>query len=61
MPPSLYNKLSDYMNRMGASKSEVIIAALVQYLGATEAVPLAQRVVELEERMEILEAEVKSN
>lgn len=60
IPPSLYEKLSDYMNRVGATKSEILLAALAQYLGATEDVPLSQRVVELEGRVTALEERMKN-
>ena len=39
--PALSEKLSDFVNRVGATKSEVFTAALVQYLGATEDLPLS--------------------
>jgi len=41
---------------VGATKSEILTAALVQYLGVTEDLPLSQRMVELEKRMTALEA-----
>ena len=55
IPPSLNDKLSEYLDRVGASKSEILTAALAQYLGATEDLPLSQRMVELEQRMTALE------
>ncbi|MEG4286338.1 hypothetical protein QUB68_24725 [Microcoleus sp. A006_D1] len=58
IPPTLYDKLSEYVNRVGATKSEILIAALAQYLGATEDLPLSQRIMELEQRMAALEAKM---
>jgi predicted DNA-binding protein len=58
IPPALSEKLSEFVNRVGATKSEILTAALVQYLGATEDLPLSLRMVELEKRMAALEARV---
>jgi len=58
IPPTLYDKLSEYVNRVDATKSEILIAALAQYLGATEDLPLSQRIMELEQRMAALEVRV---
>lgn len=41
IPPALYEKLSEFVNRLGATKSEILTAALVQYFGATEDLPLS--------------------
>ncbi|MDY6940947.1 MAG: hypothetical protein SWY16_25230 [Cyanobacteriota bacterium] len=67
IPPSLHDKLSEYMAKVDATKSEVMTAALAQYLGATADVPLSQRIAEVElkmeglqEKMVALEAEVKT-
>jgi predicted DNA-binding protein len=60
IPPSLYDKLSEYLDLVGATKSEILTAALAQYLGATEDLPLTQRMVELEQRVAELEARVYS-
>ncbi|NEP59805.1 MAG: DNA-binding domain-containing protein [Symploca sp. SIO2G7] len=60
IPQSLHDKLSDYMNRVGATKSEIMTAALAQYLGSAENVPMSQRVVELEARIAALEAQMRS-
>lgn len=56
IPPALSEKLSEFVNRVGATKSEILTAAWVQYLGVTEDLPLSQRMVELEKRMTALEA-----
>jgi len=58
IPPTLYDKLSEYVNRVDATKSEILIAALAQYLGATEDLPFSQRIMELEQRMAALEVRV---
>ena len=36
IPPPLLEKLNDYVERTGTSNTEVVVAALAQYLGATE-------------------------
>jgi predicted DNA-binding protein len=58
--PSLYDKLLEYMERVGVTKSEFLTTALVHYLGAIEDLPLSQRVLELEQRVAVLEARVCS-
>ncbi len=58
IPLTLYDKLSEYVNRVGATKSEILIGALAQYLGTTEDLPLSQRIMELEQRMATLEVRV---
>jgi hypothetical protein len=45
IPPSLYDKISEYLDLVGATKSEILTAALAQYLGAGGyAVELVSRV-----------------
>ncbi len=61
IPPDLHQKLSNYTQRIGVSKTEVIVGALAHYLGCAENLPLNQRVAELESRMAQLEALVKTH
>jgi predicted DNA-binding protein len=58
IPPSLYDKLSEYLDLVGATKSEILTAALAQYLGATEDLPLSQRVAVLEAHTKELQNEI---
>jgi predicted DNA-binding protein len=58
IPPSLYDKLSEYLDLVGATKSEILTAALAQYLGATEDLPLSQRVAVLEVQTKELQNEI---
>ena len=59
IPPKLDQRLKEYAAKNGTTKTEVMIAALANYLGCASEVPLTQRMVELEERLAILEAEVR--
>ena len=59
LPVPLMEKLNAYVKRTGASKTEVMVGALAQYLDFPESIPLSQRVSEMEKRMEELEAEVR--
>ncbi len=52
-------KLNAYVKRTGASKTEVMVGALAQYLDFPESIPLSQRVSEIEKRMKELESLVK--
>jgi len=58
IPLTLYDKLSQYVNRVSATKSGILTATLAQYLGAIEDLPLLQRIMELEQRMAALEERV---
>ncbi len=60
IPPSLFSKLNRYVEHIGTSKTEVVLGALAQYLDCAEDVPLIRRLIELEERVTALEAEVRS-
>ena len=59
VPPQLHDKLASHAEKADASKSEVILCALAQYLGCAEDVPLSQRVAKVEKRLAALEAEVR--
>ena len=60
IPSSLLEKLNNYVERSGVSKTEVVVGALAQYLGYAEDVPLNQRMAKLEERVAQLEILVKT-
>ena len=59
LPVPLMEKLNAYVKRTGASKTEVMVGALAQYLDLPESIPLSQRVSEIEKRMKELEMLVK--
>ncbi|MEH2336176.1 DNA-binding domain-containing protein [Nostoc sp.] len=60
IPPYLLEKLNNYAQQTGTSKTEVVVSALAHYLGCVENLPLNQRVAELEARTAVLEALVKA-
>ena len=59
IPPPLLAELNQYVERVGTSKTDVIVSAISQYLGCAETVPLSQRMAELERRMTAIEAEAR--
>ncbi len=59
IPAPLHEKLSDYLERTGTSKTDVVVNALAQYLGCSENIPLSQRMSEFEKRLAALEADVR--
>ncbi|NCS06587.1 MAG: DNA-binding domain-containing protein [Microcystis aeruginosa G13-07] len=60
IPPPLLAELNQYVERVGTSKTDVIVSAIAQYLGYDDSdKPLNQRVAELEERLSALETMVK--
>ena len=61
LPFELMDKLNSYVERTGASKTEVMVGALAHYLDCPESMPFSQRVTDLERRMAELEAEVRGN
>ncbi|MUG95538.1 toxin-antitoxin system HicB family antitoxin [Scytonema sp. UIC 10036] len=60
IPPELEERLVAYAKQSGISKTKVMVDALAYYLGCADDVPLIRRVLELEERMAAIEAEIKS-
>ncbi|NCS19607.1 MAG: DNA-binding domain-containing protein [Microcystis aeruginosa G11-06] len=60
LPPPLLAELNQYVERVGTSKTDVIISAIAAYLGCAEIVPLSQRVSELELRMKKLRTLIES-
>ena len=61
MPPSLMEKLNSYVEKIGTSKTDVVVSAIAQYLGCAESMPLSQRMAEVERRLAALEAEKRGN
>ncbi len=59
VPQPLLDRLNDYVRRTGASKTDVVIGAISNYLGCEEDVSLHQRMNELERRVALLEATKK--
>ncbi|MGK7953041.1 MAG: DNA-binding domain-containing protein [Xenococcaceae cyanobacterium] len=57
IPASLQEKLKSYLDLTGATKTEVVVNALAEYLGCAEAIPLGERMAEFERRLAALEAE----
>jgi hypothetical protein len=60
IPPPLLAELNQYVERVGTSKTDVIVSAISQYLGCAETVPLSQRVSELELQLKKLRTLIES-
>lgn len=60
IPPPLLAELNQYVERVGTTKTDVIISAISQYLGCVETVPLSQRVAELETKVRELQVLLKT-
>ncbi len=61
LPQSLMEKLNTYVERTGASKTEVMVGALAQYLDCPESISLIQKVAEVEKmKLDNLESFVKA-
>ncbi|MFM6206318.1 hypothetical protein [Planktothrix sp.] len=56
IPPSLLEKLNSYIEKTGTTKTDVVVSAIAQYIGCTDALPLMKRVTNLEKRFAELEA-----
>ena len=61
IPPSLLEKLNNYVDSTGTTKTQVIVGALAQYLGSADDIPVMQRITRLEERVAALEGEGRGN
>ncbi|MBW4591294.1 ribbon-helix-helix protein, CopG family [Aetokthonos hydrillicola Thurmond2011] len=59
LPQELDERLSAYVKQAGITKTKVMLDALAHYLGCANDVPLIHRVIEMEERLTALEAEVR--
>jgi predicted DNA-binding protein len=51
VPLPLLGKLERYIKQTGASKTDVVVSALAQYLDSAEDIPLSQKVIELEQKL----------
>jgi predicted DNA-binding protein len=60
IPTNLHKRLEAYIAETDSTKTEILLNALAQYLGASEEVPLRQRVAALESQMLELKGLVKS-
>ncbi|MFM7715894.1 MAG: DNA-binding domain-containing protein [Microcystis sp.] len=60
IPPPLLAELNQYVERVGTSKTDVIISAIAAYLGCAETVQLSQRVAELETKVKELQVLLKA-
>lgn len=56
VPPSLFSKLKRYVQQTGLSQTDVIVSALAKHLDSVEGVPMIQRILELEKRVDALES-----
>jgi formylglycine-generating enzyme required for sulfatase activity len=59
IPPELYEKLVTKAQILKVPKSEVLFAALVQYLNQTEELPIDRKLAQLEKRVTVLESQSK--
>ncbi len=59
VPSPLYEKLTERAVQVRASKTEVVLTALAQYLDSGKDAPLAVRVSELETKVEELQSLMK--
>lgn len=59
IPSELDELLVAYAKQNGTTKTKVMVDALAHYLGFSKHVPLIHRMVELEERMAGLEAQMR--
>lgn len=60
LPKELDERLNTYIKVAGATKTKVMLDALAYYLGCADDIPLIRRVIQMEERLAALEAQVKS-
>ncbi len=58
LPVYLHDKLVAYATQVQASKSEIIVAALANYLDNAEDVPISIKMADLEKRIVALETKV---
>lgn len=59
IPEKLQEKLDNYIGQTGATKTEVVVNALGEYLKCPENLALTQRIAEVERRISLLEAKEK--
>ena len=58
LPPSLFSKFKKYVEETGMSQTDVVVSALAKHLDSTESVPMSQRILKLEERVDTLESKI---
>lgn len=58
LPSFLLDRLEAYVIESGSSKTDVVIAALSQYLGVSTNIPLSEKVAYLEKRLLDLERRI---
>ncbi|MHC5860981.1 ribbon-helix-helix domain-containing protein [Nostoc sp.] len=61
LSPELLEKLNKYAEQTGVSKTDVVVGALSHYLRCAEALPLKQKVADLEVRLTTVEELLKTN
>ncbi len=59
IPANLNQRLSDFMEQTGISKTDVVVSALASYLGCTEEISLTERMASIEAKVAMLEAMAK--
>ncbi len=59
IPANLNQRLTDFMEQTGISKTDVVVSALASYLGCTEEISLTERMASIEAKVAMLEAMVK--
>jgi hypothetical protein len=57
LPVDLYQRLEDPMTTNKLSQTEAIIAAIADYFGAENLMPLSERVSQIEKRLAVLEGQ----
>jgi predicted DNA-binding protein len=58
VPRSLFSKLKRYVQQTGISQTDVIVSALAKHLDSVEDLPMIQRILELEKRVDALEIKI---
>lgn len=61
LPSFLFTRLESYVIESGTSKTDVVVAALSQYLGVSTNIPLSEKVAHLEKRLTDLEQRFNKN
>lgn len=61
IPLELDERLTEYAQQNGMTKTRVMLDALAQYLGCVEDVPLSRRMVEIEKKVAELEVMLNNN
>ena len=56
LPSILIEKLEAYIAESGLSKTDIVVAALSQYLGVSTDIPVTEKVAQMENRLARIEA-----